>query len=652
MCGMAGSVPGIDPALLRRMTRRLAHRGPDGEGFFSRPEVSLGHRRLAVIDLAAGQQPMSTPDGRFTIVFNGEIYNFAELRAWLERQGESFRTRSDTEVLLRLVAREGFDALARLRGMFAFAVWDAVRRRLLCARDRLGVKPFYFRESAGRLLFASEIKALLAHPEVPRRLDPRGVDDFLTFLYVPAPRTIFEGICELPPAHWLLWEDGFLETGCYWDARPEPAAAGPAQISEEASLAGVRERLAEAVRLRRVSDVPLGAFLSGGVDSSSIVALLSQAGSARVRTFSLGFRAGEEHYTELGFARKVSERFSTEHRELEIHPACAELLPRVVAHFDEPFGNPTALLIYQLSELTRRHVTVALAGDAGDEVFLGYPRYLGLRLRRWLDWLPRPLRAALAAAGRVIPESSNGFHARRRAREFLAAAALDWRRAYVEWVSYFTPAMRASLYAPGFRRAVGDYDSSQTVTRWFDCARGASPLDQASYADLHTFLPFNLLEYGDRMSMAHALEVRLPFTDHRLVEFAMRLPAGMKLAGGRGKYLLKAAMRDLLPAEILERRKIGLNPPLGMWLERELAPLVARALSPEAVRRRGWFDPRGVARLLSEFRAGRRDFSLHIWGLLVLEEWCRLYLDAANPPGVEAASEPAGASAPAVASAP
>ena len=608
------------------MTLSLAHRGPDGEGFLSTPEVSLGHRRLAIIDLPGGRQPMTSADGRCTIIFNGEIYNFRELRRELEAAGAQFRTRSDTEVLVEAWARWGTAALERLRGMFAFAAWDHRERSLTLVRDRLGVKPLYFARIGERLLFASEIKALLRHPDVPRELNASAVEDFLTYLYIPAPQTIFTGIEELPPAHWLRWQDGSTAMGSYWDARPRSAeeSVSPNEARDAEEL---RALLGEAVRLRLESDVPLGAFLSGGLDSSSIVALMAQASAEPVRSFSLGFGAGEEHYTELKYARIVSARFGTEHRELEIRPQVAELLPRMVALFDEPFGNPTALLVYALAELTRRYVTVALAGDAGDEAFLGYPRHLGVRLRKFLDAVPRPLRRALGALAESIPESTKGFHGRRRLREFLSSSGDTWQRAYTGWVSYFSPTMRNEMYTPEFRAAVGDHTGEDFLDGLFARVAACHPLDQASYVDLHSFLPHNLLEYGDRMSMAHALEVRLPFTDHRVVEFALRLPAAEKLRRRTGKHVLREAMRPLLPAEILERPKLGLNPPLGIWLQRELAPLVNRYLSRESVERRGWFKPAAVERLVGEFRAGRRDYSLHIWALLVLEEWCRQYLD-------------------------
>lgn len=650
MCGITGAVPGIDAALLERMTLSLAHRGPDGEGFLCTAEVCLGHRRLAIIDLPGGRQPMTSGDGRCTMIFNGEIYNFRELRHELETGGAHFRTRSDTEVLVEAWARWGIAALERLRGMFAFAVWDHCERSLTLVRDRLGVKPLYYARIGKRLLFASEIKALLRHPQVRRGLNAAAVDDYLTYLYIPAPQTIFEGIEELLPAHWLRWQDGSTASGCYWDPRPRPAddAAVVRELRNDAPSTGrssharnaeeLRAVLGEAVRLRLESDVPLGAFLSGGIDSSSIVALMSQASAEPVRSFSLGFGEGEEHYTELEYARMVSARFGTEHRELEIRPHCAELLPRMVALFDEPFGNPTALLVYALAELTRRHVTVALAGDGGDELFLGYPRHLGVHLRRFLDSVPRPLRRALGGMAGGIPEGTDGHHRRRRLREFLVASGDTWQRAYTGWVSYFSPDMRGELYTPEFRAEVGNHRGEDFLKGLFARVAACHPLDQVSYVDLHSFLPHNVLEYGDRMSMAHALEVRLPYTDHRLVEFALRLPAGEKLRGRGGKRVLRHAMDSLLPAKILKRPKLGLNPPLGMWLQRDLAPVVNRYLSRESVERRGWFAADAVVRLMDEFHSGRRDYSLHIWALLVLEEWCRQYVDDDATDAVPAAA--------------
>ncbi len=608
------------------MTSRLAHRGPDGEGYLCGPQVSLGHRRLAVIDLDNGQQPMTTPDGRFSLVFNGEIYNYRELREDLARSGVKFSTQSDTEVLLHTFARGGIRAIERLRGMFAFAVWDALEETLWLVRDRLGVKPLYYTVAAGQILFASEMKALLAHPSVSRRLNPLAVDDFLALLYVPAPQTIFEGICELPPAHWLRWQRGKHGISRYWDALPSSFDAG--ERKEADLIEETRARVAEAVRLRLVSDVPLGAFLSGGLDSTSIVACMAQAQpAAPVRSFSLGFGAGEERYTEIEYARLVARQYATQHVEIEIRPQIAALLPLLTSHFDEPFGNPTALLLYELSRRTRGHVTVALAGDAGDEIFLGYPRYAGALLQSRMARLPLGLRNLVSSGAALIRDNSSGAHLARRVREFLESAALPWQDAYIRWVSYFGAGDRAGLYTPEFRAAVGGYRAESFLQGWFARATHAHPLDQVSYVDLHSFLPHNLLEYGDRMSMAHGLEVRLPFTDHKLVEFAMRVPGPLKKKGGSAKYLLREAMRPQLPRQVLDRRKLGLNPPLAIWLRDELSTLVDEQLSAESIRRTGWFRPEAVRKLVEDFRSGRRDYSLHIWSLLALEQWRRQILE-------------------------
>ncbi len=627
MCGISGAAPGIEPALLRKMTNCLAHRGPDGEDYFHSQGISFGHRRLAIIDIPGGRQPMSTSDGRYTIAFNGEVYNFMALRKELETLGHRFSTRSDTEVLLQAYAQWGRGALERLRGMFAFAIWDAQERTLFIARDRLGVKPLFYTVLNGhQILFASELKSILQHPDVSRRVNYAAVDNYLTYLYIPAPQTIFEGIAELPPAHFLEWKNDSLVLQRYWDALPAPAEESR-NGNTEARVEELKQIFTDAVRMRLVSDVPLGAFLSGGIDSSSIVAAMSWASGEPVRTFSLGFRAGEEQYSELEYARLVSSHCHTTHRELEIQPHCAELLPRIVRHFDQPFGNPTALLIYQLAELTRKDVTVALAGDAGDEVFLGYPRYQGLRAKGSYEMIPRSLRSAAAWMSGMISDDLAGRHTWRRLREFLSTGTANWRDAYFSWVSYFSPEMRASLYTNEFRQRVTGHDSGSLLEDCFDRVSEADPLNQASYADLHTFLPFNLLAYGDRMSMAHSLEVRLPFTDHKLVEFALALPAKWKLAGRETKYLLRKMAAPMLPAEILNRPKLGLNPPLGIWLSGELSPLLNTYLSEDSVKRRGWFRPQAIAKLLEDFRSGHRDYSLHIWSLLVLEEWCRQFLD-------------------------
>ncbi len=624
MCGIAGIVGRGSHDAIGAMASAIAHRGPDDEGFFISKdgEAALGNRRLSIIDLKGGHQPITTADGRYTITFNGEIYNFQEIRAELEKRGHSFRTRSDTEVLLHAYAEWGRGALERLRGMFAFAVWDALERRLFLARDRLGVKPLYYTQANGQLLFGSEIKSLLVHPGVPRRLNLCSLDDYLTYLYVPAPGTIFQGIDELEPGHWLEWQDGKVVTQRYWDV-----CFAQTPRSEQESCEELRAILDDAVCLRMISDVPVGVFLSGGIDSSSVTALMARHAGKEVCSFSLGFGEGEERYTEIHYAREVARRIGTNHCELTIVPHSTELLAATVRHFDEPFGNPTSLLLYQLSELSRKHVTVALVGDAGDEVFLGYPRYQGAVLSATLRRVPRFLRAILARSAEYLPESANGNHFNRRLKEFLSGSRYSPEEMYFYWISYFTREMRNRLYTDTLKQGLGDYDSAQFLQRLFRASGAEHFLDRISYVDLHSFLPFNLLRYSDRMSMAHSLEIRVPFTDQKLVEFSASLPWEMKLKGLRTKYILRRATEGLVPAMARTRPKLGLNPPIGLWLKNKLVPLLKEYLSPEKIRQRGYFRPDAVQSLIEEHQNGRRDYSPHLWALIVFEEWHRQYLD-------------------------
>ena len=633
MCGIAGIVGEADGGLIRSMTRVLAHRGPDGEGYYLDEGLALGHRRLSIIDLATGQQPMTTADGRFTIIFNGEIYNFRELREELKGRGVHFRTRSDTEVLLEAYAHWGREALTKLWGMFAFAVWDKQERRLFAACDRLGVKPLYYAQLGKELLLGSEIKALLAHPRVKRELDSTALDDFLTYLYVPAPKTIFRGIQALAPGHWLEWQRGQVEVGRYWDVNfdgePWP---------EDDLMAALRAHLDDAVGSRLVSEVPLGVFLSGGLDSSTIAALMARHLSEPVRTFTLEFREGSHRHNETQYAHEVAGAIRAQTQKLVIESRSAELLPAVTRHFDEPFGNPTSLLVYQLSQEARQYVTVALVGDAGDEIFLGYPRYRGAALAEKYRHVPAFLRRPLAKLSGFLPEPGNGNHFNRRLREFLSAGVELPEQAYFAWIGYFDRSLRQGLYSPELQRTLADYDSSTFLMGLFARSGARQLLDRINYVDLHSFLPYNLLRYADRMSMAHGLEIRCPFTDHRLIEFLARVPWQWKLRKGQQKYLLRRAVGDLLPESVLTRSKIGLNPPMGLWLRGHLRPLLGEYLSPDTVRKRGYFRPQVIQKLISDHLARRRDHSLHLWALISFEEWHRQYLDSNPAPAMVASA--------------
>ena len=623
MCGITGMVGRADEGLIESMTRALAHRGPDGEGYYWDKGLALGHRRLSIIDLATGQQPMTTADGRYTIVFNGEIYNFQELRRELEGRGVRFRTRSDTEALLEAYVAWGRNGLEKLRGMFAFAIWDKQERSLFAARDRIGLKPFYFAQNGTRFAFASEMKSLLLLPGFERKLNYTALDDYLTYLYVPAPQTIFQGIFELPPAHWLEWKAGQLRTGRYWDV----AFAGEKDASQEV-IKETQEAIEDAVTARLSSDVPLGIFLSGGLDSSTIARLMANALPAPVRAFTLKFQEGGRWYSEADFAREISEAIGAQPLELEIISKSAELLGTVTHHFDEPFGNPTSILLYQLSEVARRHVTVVLAGDAGDEVFLGYPRYQGALLSSRYRSVPLFLRHMVARGAEHIPEASNGNHFKRRAREFFVGGCHPPELMYLNWVRYFDQALLNRLYSQDLKRELAGHDPSEFLMGLFTRAGGADLIDRINYVDLHSFLPHNILRYSDRMSMAHGLEIRCPYTDHKLIEFLARVPWQYKLRGNRTKLLLRQAARDWLPESVLKRGKMGLNPPMGVWLRGHLRPLLSEYLSPEQVKRRGYFDPDTITELIRDLMTGRRDYSLHLWALISFEEWHRQYLDS------------------------
>jgi asparagine synthase (glutamine-hydrolysing) len=615
MCGIAGST-GANRGILEEMMIALRHRGPDGDGSWQDPTSGTGlvHTRLAIIDLSpGGAQPRLSEDGRFALTYNGEIFNYRELRGELEAAGERFRSESDTEVLLRLLQRNGAAGLERVVGMFAFALWDRERRELLLGRDRLGIKPLVYASLPdGGLAFASEIAALRRHSGVDLSIDREALSEYLACLYVPAPRTLHRGVRKLPPGHVLRWHAGEIaEVRSYW----QPQFAGTRQPSLDEAVEELMPLVRRAVADCMVADVPVGCFLSGGIDSSVIAALMAETlrkqGGPALRSFTMVF--DEPSYDEREPARIVAQAIGSIHIELPAGAQLAGLAESMVDRFGEPFGNPTALLIDDLSRQAREHVTVALVGDGGDEVFAGYPRYRGgllaQRYRRLPSWLRRDVAVPLSA---LIPESTKGFHGLRRAREFLSGANLPNDEMYASWVEYFTP---------GERRDLLDLGASPTspIATLYRQAASQEPLDAMQQTDLCSFLPGNLLAYGDAMSMSHALELRLPLIDHRLVAAVGRLTPSLRVAHGQ-KTLLKAIAAKLLPREIVERPKRGFNPPMGVWLRRDLAPLVAERLRPERL------EPLGIAwrpieQLLAEHRRGLRDHALKIWALLVLELW-------------------------------
>jgi asparagine synthase (glutamine-hydrolysing) len=632
MCGFAGIVSQGHSAFdAAKISTLLSHRGPDDSGFWSTAagdyQVAFIHRRLRIVDLSpAGRQPMIRGD--LSIVFNGEIYNFRELRQELTRAGVTFVSSGDTEVILAVFARWGIEGIQRLDGMFALALWDSRSRELVLARDRLGKKPLFYHHTGKSILFGSEIKAILASLAQSPAIDREALDSYLTYLYVPYPKTIFSGVLQLPPATWMrirVGSHGLRTESCeYWSPL---VSRSTRKRSTADTVEELRTLLAASVKSRLIADVPLGVLLSGGMDSSTITAMMARSGFGRVRSFSIGF-PGIKAYDEIPFASRLAARFDSEHKVLKAEASCARHLAKIVWHFDQPFGNPTAVLMYMLSKLTREHVTVALAGDGGDELFGGYPRYAGA----YLSGIPRALPAfirhkILPAIGGWISDDSNGRHQFRRLREFLEDGGLPLIEMYLRWVGYFSEREKEALYINGSGMRQNGDNTGEFLRSHYRAAEGLDPLDRLAYVDLKSFLCCNVLEYGDRMSMAHALELRAPFTDHKLVEFALQMPFSLKFRHGQQKWVLKRAMKPILPREVLRKRKLGLNPPLGAWLNSELQRLPNALLSEQALRKRGLFRPEAVKHLLETHASGRRDRSLHIWALVVLEIWFRMYVD-------------------------
>jgi asparagine synthase (glutamine-hydrolysing) len=631
MCGIAGRL-NVDPesrvaeAYLLRMTGTLRHRGPDDEGVWADGPVGLGSRRLAIIDLSPrAHQPLTNEDGSLWIAFNGEVYNFQELRPELERQGHAFRSDGDTETVLHLYEEHGVDCLQRLRGMFAFALWDARRRTLFVARDRLGKKPLFYYQDRSRFLFASEPKAILQDPDVVADPDPLAIDHYLTYGYVPSPRSAFRGIRKLPPGHYLLVRNGEVEVRPYWSLRYTPQRTAPEAALGEELLALLRD----AVRLRLISDVPLGALLSGGMDSSTVVALMREASSGPVRTFSIGF--DEAEYDELGYARLVAQRFETEHHERVVKPEAVSALPRLVWHYNEPFADSSALPSLAVCEMARGFVTVALNGDGGDETLLGYDRYRAAKLAGWQDGIPRPVRRAVAVGARLLPGRTPRSWPH-RLRRLTEALDQDPRRRYGSWMTYFDHGQKAEVCTAAFRGAVGALDSLTLLDRAFEASDAPTFVEAAAHTDIQMYLPDDLLVKMDIASMTHSLEVRSPFLDHRVVEFAATLPASVKLRGLVQKHLLRRVMKGVLPEPVLRRKKMGFGVPIDRWFRHELREMAYDLLLDGRARQRGYFRPEVVRRYLDEHVEGRVSHAPRLWSLLLLELWHRMFVDQRCPP--------------------
>ncbi|MBZ6379995.1 asparagine synthetase B [Pacificimonas flava] len=622
MCGLAGIFDRrgkrlADQNVLDRMTDALSHRGPDGRGTLNEPGTALGHRRLSIIDVERASQPMASADERFEIVFNGEIYNYRELKSELERAGHRFRLDSDTEVLLEAYRAWGPDMLRRLRGMFAFALWDRKTDQLLLARDRFGVKPMVMADLPdGRLLFASELKALLEHPDLPRGIEPRAIEDYFAYGYVPEARSLLSAVTKLQPAHYALLDrsGGELVQTRYWDL------AFSEDLDGEASRAGdLRQRLKDAVRSRLVADVEVAAFLSGGVDSSAVVALMASASEQRFKTLSIGFDS--KAFDETEYARLVAERYDTEHHERIVTADDYGLVDRLADAFDEPFADASAIPTFRVCELARAHVKVALSGDGADEAFAGYRRYAMFQREETVrSLIPSAVRAVLfRPLGRAWPKLDR-LPRPLRFKSTFEALGMDPAEAYFHAVSVTRSAERSALFSPQLKRELAGYDARELYMETFRNAPAETTLGKAQYTDIRHYLPGDILVKVDRMSMANSLEARDPLLDHELVEWAARLPARDRIRGGAGKWLMKEAVRPLLPDRLIDRPKMGFVVPIGEWLKGPLSAEVDRLCDASALSGSGYFDMEALKEMNLAHRAGKRDHSRTLWQALMLEK--------------------------------
>ena len=607
----------------------LQHRGPDARGVFVQGSVGLGIQRLRVVDLVTGDQPIRNEDGTVVVVLNGEIYNFQQLRRELSQRGHRLTTAGDTEVIVHLYEEYGADCVRRLHGMFAFALWDGARRQLVLGRDRIGKKPLVYALRDGELSFASEMGALLQDSDVPREIDHESVDAYLAYGYVPAPRTILRAVRKLPPGHTLVMRDGRIRIERYW--RLDYAAK--LKVSDPRELHGpIREAIRVATRRRMISDVPLGAFLSGGIDSSAVVAAMAEAASGPVKTFSIGFENAA--YDELPHARRVAQLFGTDHHEFIVAPQAIELVPRLVRHYGEPFADSSAIPSFQLAELARRHVTVALNGDGGDESFGGYTRYVANRLAGRLDAVPvQARRAGAAAVLRAIGEAGQGAVSGRetsianKLRRLAAGLPLEPAQRYARYVSIFDRTHKRDLYSPEFAAQVAGFEAAEEIDAAWEAASGSHVIDRMLEVDATTYLPGDLIAKIDIATMAYALEARSPLLDHELMAFAARIPAELKVNGRQKKWILREALRGWLPDDVLDRPKQGFSVPVGDWFRGDLRAHVREVLLDPGALDRGYFQPDAVRAIVDRQASGFDSDSKRVWALFMLEQWHRAFAD-------------------------
>jgi len=629
MCGICGVIDyggkkEINRETLVKMCAEMSHRGPDGEGIHIKGRAGLGHRRLKIIDLSeAGRQPMFNEDGRIWLVFNGEIYNYRDLRDELKNKGHLFKSNTDSETILHLYEEYAEDCVKYLRGMFAFAVWDENKQSLLLARDRIGKKPLLYTYANGVFCFASEFSGLLASGLVRKEIDCKTIDHYLTFSYIPAPLTIYKGVFKLLPAHTLILKgNGDIITREYWNLDYR----NKINISEADAQREVLRRLKEAVKIRMHSDVPLGAFLSGGIDSSTIVALMSSLSTGRVKTFSIGFE--EEEYSELKYARNIAEKYNTEHYEFIVKPKALEILPLLVERYGEPYGDSSCIPTYYVAETTRHYVTVALNGDGGDELFAGYERYQGMVAAEIYQRQPGLSKAVVSAFARCLPDSLNPRNRLRNFKRFLEAVNLNPTERYLRWLSIFETGFKNdTLYAQNFRKNINNSNSLGYLSSYFNKSDGLNMIDRVSMTDVFTTLPNDYLVKVDIASMANALEGRSPFLDHKFMEFVVSLPAKYRMKGFTKKHILKKAISDLVPKENIYRRKMGFGVPVGEWFRNELKVFLCDTLLSERSFKRGYFNPQAVKDMVNSHISRKREYSLQLWSLLMLELWHRRFMD-------------------------
>ncbi|MCK4401027.1 asparagine synthase (glutamine-hydrolyzing) [bacterium] len=632
MCGICGilntSLNGnIREEIVRNMCSVLKHRGPDDEGIYlgwgkdGRKNIGLGIRRLAIIDLDTGHQPIHNEERTIWIVCNGEIYNFRELRKDLEAKGHCFYTNSDAEVIVHLYEEYGVECLEFLRGMFALAIWDDVKKNLLLARDRIGQKPLCYAEIGNKLVFASEIKSILQVKQVPREVNIEAIHNYLTYQYVPSPLTAFKGIFKLPPAHYLLWKNRKISIEQYWNLN----AVNKIKMSEDEYCSRLRNLFEESVKLRLVSDVPLGAFLSGGLDSSIVVGVMSKLMREPVKTFSIGFQ--EEKYNELNYARIAADHFKTDHHEYIVKPNALDILPKLIWHYNEPFADSSALPTYYVAKMTSQDVTVALNGDGGDESFVGYPRYKAVKLAEYYEKFPQSIRNMVNGIAMKLPYSTEQKTMLRRFRRFAESMDYSPERRYIRWISIFDNERKKDLYTPFFREAVQGIDAFSYAENYYNNNAYSDFLDRTLFVDIMTYLPGDLLVKVDIAAMANSLEARSPFLDHKFMEFAASIPSNLKLKGLTSKYILKKAFSELVPTPILKRRKMGFGVPISHWFRNELKDYLQDTLLSRRCLERGYFQAKYLKLIIDEHISGRYDHGYRLWALLNLELWQQMFID-------------------------